>query len=131
MAPRVYADQAAYVAYHGGTAPAQVDRLLRMASRVVDSILVGRVYDTDPDGYPTDVDVAQALSDATCAIAGEADARGLAVAGSTEDWQAASIGGVSLTRGSGTGVETVQGVPVPPDALLALQSVGYQLVVAP
>lgn len=134
MAVRLYADQSAYETYHGltaGEAPATIDRLLRMASRVVDTLLVGRVYDTDADGYPTDADDAAALSDAVCAIAGEADAQGLAVAGSTDKWESVTIGAVSLSNLQGSSSDDtprVAGLPVPPDAVLSLSGVGTVVV---
>ena len=131
---RLYADDAAYVAYHGGTAPAQVDRLLRMASRVVDHILLGRVYDVNADGMPTDSDDIAALSDATCCIAGEIDAQGLATAGSTDKYESVAIGSVQLSNLQGASTSdtpTVAGIPVPADAVLALAGVGITVVVTP
>jgi len=40
---------------------------LRRASQSIDSLILTAVYDVDEDGYPTDLDVADALRDATCA----------------------------------------------------------------
>lgn len=127
---RVYATAADFTAYTGGTAPENVDALLRVASGVVDVLLTGIVYDTDAAGMPTNADVAQAMADATCAIAAEADAAGTLEAGSTQQWDSVGIGSVSLS-GRGTSAETltVHGIPVPGPALLALRSVGPLVVI--
>lgn len=127
---RLYADQAAYEAYHGleaGAAPADVDRRLRTASRLVDYLLRGVVYQVDPAGMPVDVDVAQAMSDATCAIAGAVPA---ADADAGTEWDSVSIGNVSLSgRKQADGGVTVGGVTIPPDALVSLADVGQVAVV--
>ena len=128
MTVRVYADAAAYAAYFpGSTAPDNLAVLLRQASRLVDKLLRGRVYDVDADLLPTDPDVAAAMSDATCAIAGELDALGTLTAGGTKQWGAVSIGNVSLSNpqaGAGETALVVDGVPVPLAAILALGDVG-------
>lgn len=125
---RQYADAATLAAYPGGNTipPEDADALLRTASRVVDTALVGVVYDTDPDtGLPTDPDVAQAMSDATCAIAVEAQATGALSAGATSEWDQVRIGNVSLgSRKDAEGTLTVLGVPVPAAAIIALRSIG-------
>jgi len=127
---RVYATSAEYAAYTGAAAPANVDTLLRIASRVVDVLLTAVVYDVDASGLPTNPDVAQALSDATCAIAAEADATGVLQAGGTQTWESVGIGNVSLSgRGTTDETVTVDGIPVPGPALLALRSVGRVLVI--
>jgi len=53
----------------GGAAavPGDAARLLARASELVDDHIVTAVYDVDANGQPTDVDVAAALRDATCA----------------------------------------------------------------
>lgn len=123
---RVYADSTAYAAA-GNTPPTNVDYLLRQASRAVDQLLTGRVYDTDPDtGMPTDADDVQAMSDATVAIAAEAAATGALEAGGTETYDTVSIGNVSLTtfKSSSDVKPTVLGIPVPAAAVVALADVG-------
>lgn len=124
---RQYADIPALTAYPGGaTVPVEdADAHLRTASRVVDRLLLGILYDTDSDGLPTDPDVAEALSDATCAIVVEAIATAALNAGSTQQWDSVKIGNVALgspRRGGDTLV--VSGLPIPAAALLALSSVG-------
>ena len=128
---RLYADAAALAAYPSGdTVPAEsVDVALRVASHTVDRLLVGRVYDTDTAGLPTDADVAQALSDAVCAIAVEATATGVLSAGGTERWDSVGIGSVSLSgRTTAPGALSVAGVPVPPVAVVHLCDVGTVFV---
>lgn len=41
---------------------------LRSASIEVEKLIRGAVYDTDEDGYPTSASIADALTEATCAI---------------------------------------------------------------
>lgn len=127
---RVYADEAAYVAYTGGAAPDNVALALRLASRVVDVLLTGVVYDVDTAGLPTDPDVAEALSDATCCIAQEAATTGILDAGGTQEWDSVGIGKVSLSgRGTSQDTTVVLGVPVPPAARLFLADVGDVVVI--
>lgn len=131
---RLYADAAALAAYPGGSAvPAEsVDALLRTASRVVDQLLRGIVYDTDPATLlPTDPDVAGALEDAACAIAVEAHATGALAAGGTQEWDSVKLATVALSgRKSRSGSLTVAGVPVPTAALVALADVGPLVVLS-
>jgi hypothetical protein len=124
---RLYADADAYAAEFPGTAPANLDKLLRNASRAVDVLLVGVLYDTDVDGMPTDDDVAAAMSEATCAIAAEAAALGTLDAGSTQTYESVSIGNVSLQNlqgASDSDSPSVGGMLIPAVALLALNSIG-------
>jgi len=125
---RQYATAADLAAYPGGdTIPtADADARLRTASRVVDECLKGVVYDTDPTTLlPTDADVAQAMNDATCAIAVEAQATGAGTAGATQQWSSVGIGNVSLAGGkTAEGTAVVLGYPVPADAVVALRSIG-------
>lgn len=124
---RVYATAADLAAYPGGSdVPAEsVDTLLRMASRVIDQLLTGRVYDVTVDGMPEDADVVDALRDATCAVALEAHATGVLTPGASESWQSVGIGSVNLSgRTLAEGARIVAGMPVPPAALLALADVG-------
>jgi hypothetical protein len=105
--------------------PANADLLLRTASRVVDELLIGRVYDVDSDGLPTDTDVAQALQDATVSIALELEATGVLAAGSSQAWNSVSIATVSLSgREPAEGSTVVLGLPVPAAAIVALVDVG-------
>ncbi|MFD4111617.1 hypothetical protein ACFWWU_36500 [Streptomyces sp. NPDC058650] len=46
----------------------KLGKRLRSASIEVEKLTRRAVYETDEDGYPTDADVADAMSDATCAI---------------------------------------------------------------
>jgi len=108
-------------------APADADALVRAASRVVDVLLRGVVYDTDVAGMPTDTDVAASLKAAATAIALEAEATGTLAAGGTQKWETVAIGSVQLSSLQGASVSdtpTVGGLPVPPAAVLELSSVG-------
>ena len=129
---RLYATAADYEADGYGTAPANIDLLIRQASRTVDKLLVGKVYDVDDDGMPTGADDVQALTDATCAIAAECAASGVFKAGQAQGYNAVGIGNVSLSGPTlREGCVSVDGVPVPPAALVALSEVGRTVVYAP
>lgn len=52
-----------------GPAPADLEKLLNRASLHVDSMVINAVYETDDDGYPVDLDILEALRDATIAQA--------------------------------------------------------------
>lgn len=125
---RQYATVADLAAYPGGDAipSADADARLRTASAVVDECLKGVVYDTDPVTLlPTDTDVAQAMADATCAIAVEANAAGVYTAGGTQDWSSVSIGNVTLSGATTSGSNpVVLGHPIPVDAVTALRTIG-------
>jgi len=109
--------------------PENAELILRLASRVVDFLLVGRVYAVDTDSMPTHPDVAQALQDATVTIAHEVVERGTLEAGGTSQWQSVSIGSVSLSgRMESDGTVMVAGIPVPPVALIYLGDVGVRWV---
>jgi hypothetical protein len=99
---RVYATAAAYTAYTGQTAPADIDRLLARASEVIDQDVVATAwYDTDDAGMPTNTDVLAAFSNAACAQVefwklgpGE----GVDISGPI---QGVSLGGLSIQYGAG------------------------------
>lgn len=71
MAQRVYATDSDYTALaeedFDGT-PGKLLKRLRSASIEVEKITRLAVYETDEDGYPTDADVSEAFTEATCAI---------------------------------------------------------------
>src|SRR4051794_26110046 len=106
---RVYADRAALLAYAPADqvadlpADPEATRLLTRASRRVDRLLFAAVYDTAATtGLPTDPDVAQALSEATCEQAlwwletGDES-------GASDQYQSVSAGSIALTRGYSSG----------------------------
>ena len=76
---RTYATATDLLDFMGGEAPtgpdgsdlseSQTNALLRRASAQVESYVRLARYAVDEDGYPTDPDVSQALTDATCAQA--------------------------------------------------------------
>ena len=130
---RVYATAEQLAAYPGGsTVPeASAVEFLTQASAVVDYLLLGRVYDVDDDGLPTDTDVADSLQRATCAIVVEGYVTGALSSGSTLQWGSVAIGSVKLAdlQGASADHRVVMGLPIPPAAIIALFSVGYVLVV--
>lgn len=124
---RQYATAAELAAYpDGDSIPAGIaDTVLIGASRIVDRLLIGYVYDVDSDGLPTDTAVAAVLRDAVCALAVEAQSAGMFDAGASFEWQSASIGSVSLSgRMSAQGTIVVDGWPVPALVVAALAAVG-------
>lgn len=99
------------------------DRLLERASQDIDLLLITAVYDVDSGGNPTDSDVAEALSDATCAqvewwleIGDEM--------GAASAWDDVAIGSVRLGRGNGSGGDGASTPPVAPRAAQRLQLAG-------
>jgi len=46
--------------------PANAARLLKNASRKLDQLLIGAVYDTDAEGLPTDPELADVFREAVC-----------------------------------------------------------------
>lgn len=72
MVMRVYATTAEYDDFAeepwDGT-PEALEKRLRSASIEVEKLTRRAVYETDTNGYPTDPDIDDAFSEATCAIA--------------------------------------------------------------
>lgn len=71
MAQRVYATATDYSGFaeeaFDGT-PEKLLKRLRSASIEVEKLTRLAIYDTDVDGYPTDADISDAFTEATCAI---------------------------------------------------------------
>ncbi|SDL14464.1 hypothetical protein SAMN05428985_11038 [Nocardioides sp. YR527] len=128
---RIYAQVTDLPDYPGGdtlTDPT-ASLLLRIASGIVDRCLVGRRYPHDANAMPTDEDDIQAMKDATCLIAIEANAAGIGKPGESTEWGQVAIGNVSLSnRQRAEGVTLVDGVPVPVLAAQSLLSVGARCV---
>lgn len=100
--------------------------LLRRASIVVEGLTVTARYDVDEDGYPTDVDVSDAMRDATCAQAVWFDETG-DTSGAEGRWQSMSLGSASLTKtGAGTsaGAQSTADSRISPEALTILGTAG-------
>lgn len=55
-----------FATYSGSSAPADIERLLQRASKLVDSFVLSP-YSVEANGSPTETYVAEALRDATCA----------------------------------------------------------------
>ncbi|WP_192809930.1 hypothetical protein [Actinomadura rudentiformis] len=93
----VYATPDELTAWLDSPAPPTAVRLLRVASQIVDEILIGAIYDTDADDAPTDPNVAARLREATCAQAAYLLALGDDT-GATTQAGSHSVGGVSASR---------------------------------
>lgn len=65
--PLIYATVDDLAAWTDTTPPGDADVLLREASTLVQAACLADLYDTDPDGYPTDATLRDAMRDATCA----------------------------------------------------------------
>ena len=130
---RQYATTSDYTTFTGEqTAPANLDRLLRAASRAVDQLMVGYLYSTDAAGMPTNPATLEAFNEATCAIAAAAAHDGLGDPDADPQWQSVAIGNVRLQGPADPDAATVvvAGLRVPAEALLALSSVaGVRLVI--
>ncbi|MEU6033976.1 hypothetical protein ABZ801_01060 [Actinomadura sp. NPDC047616] len=93
----VYATPDDLAAWLDAPAPHGAARLLRVASQIVDDMLIGAIYETTDDGAPTDPEVANRLREATCAQAAYLAALGDDT-GATTQAGTRSIGGVSVSR---------------------------------
>ncbi|MFT4189870.1 MAG: hypothetical protein QM621_15005 [Aeromicrobium sp.] len=92
-----YATEADYIAFTGATTSVSV-ALLDAASRDVDELLIGAVYDTDHEGLPTRTSIVKALREAACAQAQWLDAIGDDDgAGAAQAVKSASLGSASYT----------------------------------
>lgn len=123
MPPRVYATPEQLTAWTGQPPPPDADRLLMRASEDVDDALAAALYDVDrTTGMPTDPNVIQALTDATCAQVEHWQATGSDGTGADAMWDNVSIGGVSLSgrRHASAGPE----VALAPRAYRALKRAG-------
>lgn len=141
MAQRVYATMSDYYDFIGGDDPNEdaegdpiaepttdkdLNARLRRASSVIDSHTRHDVYDVDEDGYATDVDIADAFKEATCAQAqwfDESDD----ITGSQSQDGTISIGSVSIgARGRSTGGASAEATAarIAPEAVEILQNAG-------
>lgn len=132
---RVYADQAAYEAYTGAAAPANIGQLLARASQFLDSRVFRLcVYDTDPStGMPTHDLVVAAFSDAVCAQVQWWDELGDHTGAAGVGWGNVQIGtarlGRSVTAVSGADSPSRQVAPAVWDALRSPDLTREQLVI--
>lgn len=94
---RVYATPEQLTTWTGQPAPSDADRLLARASEDVDDALRTAVYDTDTAGMPAEPAIVAALADATCAQVEYQLATGDDGTGAAGQWNAVSIGPVSLS----------------------------------
>lgn len=90
----------------GEEPPTNAGTLLKRATRRIDSVLIGSVYDVDDDGDPTDADVIAALRDAVCEQVGWWIENGNTSGTSGgQEYTSVSVGNVSLSTG-GRGGQT-------------------------
>ena len=125
MAQRVYATPSDLADFTGEEAPANASALLRRASLLIDGLIVTARYDTDDDGYPTDLDITEALRDATCAQASWFDETG-DVSGAAGRFNSLSLGSFSASGGgTGSGSNTSAAESrLSPEAVQILQNAG-------
>lgn len=128
MAQRVFAEPSdlAGEPWHLALTEPAARALLRRASIVIEGLTVAARYDVDEDGYPADLDVTEALRDATCAQAVWFDETGDA-SGAEGRWQSLSLGTAALTRtGAGTsaGTASVAESRISPEATTILATAG-------
>jgi hypothetical protein len=127
VATVAYATGEEYATETGTTAPANIARLLTLASRDVDAALISAVYDVDENGAATDTTVIAALKEAAIEQAAylidSGDSTGT---GGSAVWGDVAIGSVRLGRrsqaggaGGGSGVR-----PLAPQAFQVLQLAG-------
>lgn len=106
-----------------------VDSLSKLidASKALEGALLTAIYDTSADGYPTSATHREAMKEAVCAIVEWRIETGDDL-GAGGDWQSASAGGVSISRGAGTNGKTqstqVTSNQLPYKAWLALTQAG-------
>lgn len=98
---------------------AELTRLLESASREIRRATKTAIYATDDDGYPTDTKIRETFRLATCAQvywwAETGDEQGV-----DGQFSSASIGSVSLSRGSGGGAAGGNGGRLAPAAATIL-----------
>lgn len=128
MAQRVFAEPSDLTGspWHLALAEPPARSLLRRASIVIEGLTVAARYDVDEDGYPTDLDVTEALREATCAQAVWFDETG-DPSGAEGRWQSLSLGTAALTKtGAGTsaGAVSVAETRISPEATTILATAG-------
>lgn len=125
MAQRVYATPSDLTDFTGDDAPSNASSLLRRASLAIDGLVLTARYDTDDEGYPTDLDVTDALRDATCAQASWFDETG-DTSGAAARFNSLSLGSFSGSGGgTGSGANTTAAESrIAPEALQILATAG-------
>lgn len=126
---RVYATESDWLTYTGlDTAPEGLAGRLAVASRVVDVLLRGVPYATDDDGMPTDDEVKETMSLATCAqsLITPAARDG----GQPAAWSSVEIASVQLSGGARSDAVQVGRLWVAVDCLTALEAGGLSTAVA-
>jgi hypothetical protein len=122
-APGAYASIAQYRSWSGDQFSPDdlVTTALRRATEVIDRVLIGAVYATDPDGMPTDAGVLNVFMRATCAQ-GQFILANNDFANVKSQYSSTSMGGVSQTRAAAA--QNQMFPPVAPQAAAILQVAG-------
>lgn len=126
---RVYADTTDLSEWTGDPLPNDPDRLLARASTYIDLALIGVRYATNEQGMPTSQQVAEALTDATCAQAQYWDELGDTGSGAIGVYSDVTIGSLSLSTPGGAsagaqGNGTTGGGGIAPRAYAVLRTAG-------
>lgn len=120
-----YATLADLAMFTGSEPGPDAGRLLVKASRKVDLMLIGSVYDTDDDEMPTQPKVIAALRDATCAQVQYWDETGDTTgSNAAAGWRDVSIGKVRLSRTVGGSGNTAVAQEFAPTAIDILRVAG-------
>lgn len=120
---QAYATPEQLAAWTGQPAPADAERLLARASEDIDSALLAAVYPVDDVGNPLDAEIQIALREATCAQVEYQLAAGDDGTEAVGQWDAVSVGPVSLA-GRSTRTSTTGGVELAPRADRILRRAG-------
>lgn len=130
---RVYATAADYTTYiqgSGQTVPTDIARRLQRASEVIEACLSIAIYDVDATGMPTDTDVIDVFSRATCAQVAYWTETG-DEQGSSAQFQRMQIGSVQLDRPMRGVSSDEPAARLAPQARAILQTAGLNLWVGP
>lgn len=105
--------------------PANAERLLKRASTTLDKLLIGTVYATDTDGFPSDPDLLEVFKDCVCMQAQYLSALGDET-GAMQNVASMSMGNQSISRSFSL---TTSGTSrICPDVLDLLQVAGLHPV---
>lgn len=128
----VYATSSDYANRGYGTPPANVDQLLKAASRFVQRATMADVYTTDSDGKPLDPVTLDAFAEATCCHAAAMAALGIdpTTGGvtTTRTINSKSVDGASVTYANAVDAENARSLAanqLVPEARAILQDAGY------
>jgi hypothetical protein len=102
----------------------EATRLLTSASKEILRATKTALYDTDTDGYPTDIVIRQAFRDAACAQAEWWLTGGSDEQGAETQYQTVSIGSMTLARGQANSAQSTPPERLAPKAATELDNAG-------